>query len=283
MVNDREETMRKILLFAALFTAFLLNGEESAKLPPSYFNEKAPLVKLLLSNAPIKEKTAAVESLIERYDRLFGVTNELLDLMRDFPVHREVLAKVFSPEKRKALQKECKKGDPYACYRYGMTLAEGFGGPVDRTNAEKVLQGSCDKGSALGCDALGRLLRTAGSQDIVSIEDSFKKACKGGSAGGCYHLAEVYRTATPVHDGLIAAANYFQKSCNSGYTLGCHYAAELFEKGAGYAVDPELIPKDYKKGCAGGYAPSCAAIARTETGYRKECCALGNAACCAGH
>ena len=122
--------------------------------------------------------------------------------------------------------------------------------------AGKSLRGVCNEAQTLLKQ--GATLQESGKP--VEAAAAFRSACDKGSALGCGALGEMYDKGTGVAKDAFRAASLYQEACDGGLALACNNLALDFANGVGVAKDLTRSAALYKQACDGGVAEACSKV-----------------------
>jgi hypothetical protein len=201
--------------------------------------------------------------------------------------HTPVEAYVCAPNDKPDCRAQCDKGNAESCFHAAMpdfaaAVADRL--PIDQSM--KLLDKSCEGGSARGCTALAlfHAMGAAGTVDIGKATALFERACAAGDAEGCTSLADRLAHRSTEHEkwpvDQARATALWQRACDLGTEHSCFTVASRYFKGLGTKQDLQRGKAVMRRGCDGGNTKRCNELAMLQLGLLgggKEFKAIENA------
>lgn len=171
----------------------------------------------------------------------------------------------------------CARGDAGGCYRLGVLLRAGNGGPVDKERANALFDKACRAGVPHSCYLAGNFKRA---------RELYEQACATGDAHACHRVAYLFllggkggprdtERAAALFDKACRAdvadacdqANpqrarqLYERACKSGDAHDCFILALSVQLGEGGPKDMKRARSLFDKACSAKVASSCAHLA----------------------
>lgn len=118
----------------------------------------------------------------------------------------------------------CKGGYDDACVNAAWLRLDAAATPADETAAVDAIRAACDRGSAIGCGALGQMYAQGGhgiTADGPRAVELLERSCHAGVMMGCNVLGGVYGLGEVVPVDEERAAWYSARACDLGGSGGC--------------------------------------------------------------